>query len=100
MRERYKRVAQATLAACLLAVAFLALTASITHFGDSRPPYNPLWYENDRVLILGLVSFTSGLLATFMSALLNPPVRYIIFVGGGMMTLLSVVFWLGVAAPS
>ncbi len=46
------------------------------------------------MLIMGLVSVTSGLLATFLSTLLNPPVRQIIFVGGGMMTFLSVFFWL------
>ncbi len=45
------------------------------------------------MLIMGLVSVTSGLLATFLSTLLNPPVRQIIFVGGGMMTFLSVFFW-------
>jgi hypothetical protein len=50
------------------------------------------------MLVLGLVSFTSGLLATFMSTLLNPPARQIIFVAGGMLTLLSILFWLSFAA--
>jgi hypothetical protein len=78
----------------LLALAFLALVGSVTHFINNGPAYGPLPYENDQMLTMGLISVTSGLLATFLSTLLESPTRQIIFVGGGMITFLSVFVWL------
>jgi len=72
----------------------------VTQFSENRSPYSPLWYENEQLLMLGLVAFTTGLVATCISALLDAPIRQIIFVGGGMMTLLSAIFWLGVVSAS
>ena len=91
---------QTILAACLLGVAFLGLAGFVVHFAKAHSPDDHLWHGNDpdpQGSILGFVWFISALFATIMSRSLRPPARELILVGGGVLTVLSIIFWFCVA---
>jgi len=83
----------------LLGVAVVSLLGFVLHIAKIEAPSNTLQHKSDALeSILGLVWFTSALLATIMSPSLRSPARQLILCGGGMLTVLSVFFWLGVVA--
>ncbi len=99
LARRRRRAAQTTLAACLLGVAIVSLLGFVLHIAKIEAPSNTLQHKSDALeSILGLIWFTSALLATIMSVSLRSPARQLILCGGGMLTVLSVFFWLGVVA--
>ncbi|MGB9234358.1 MAG: hypothetical protein WCC04_08085 [Terriglobales bacterium] len=99
LHVRHGRKGRTTLAACLLGLAFLSLLAFVAHIARPHPLGDQLAYGNDPVdAILGLIWFTSGVLATIMGQSLHSPARQLVLVGGGMLTILSIFFWISVAA--
>ena len=97
-RRRW-RAAKTTFAACMLGVALISLLGFVLHLAKIEAPSNTLPHKSDPLQsILGLVWFTSALLATIVSTSLRSPARQVILCGGGMLTVLSVFFWLGVVA--
>ncbi|MFZ1919196.1 MAG: hypothetical protein WAU58_16605 [Terriglobales bacterium] len=99
LARRRRRKARTTLAACLLGVAVVSLLGFIVHISTTLAPSNPPNHGNDSFeSILGLVWFTSALLAMIVSTSLHSPARQLILCGGGMLTVLSVFFWVGVVA--
>lgn len=94
-----RQTAQTMLAACLLAVAFLALIGFLVHIAKIHSLDDHRWHGNDPDPIgsmLGFVWFIAASLATIMSRPLRSPARELILVGGGMLTGLSILFWLSV----
>jgi hypothetical protein len=99
LSRRRWRAAQTTFAACLLGVALLSLLGFVLHIAKIEAPSNTLQHKSDGLeSILGLVWFTSALLATIMSTSLRSPARQLILCSGGMLTVLSVFFWLSIVA--
>jgi hypothetical protein len=94
-----KQTAQTIVAACLLGTAFVAFIGFLVHLAKDQALNDHRWHGNDPDplgSVLGFVWFISGVLATIMSRSLRPPARELILVGGGMLTALSVLFWLSV----
>jgi len=87
-----------TLAACLEAVALLSLIGFVAHTATIPLPSEYALRPGHQESILGLVAFISGLLATAMSRSLRSPARQVILVSGGLLTVLSMMLWIGVAA--
>jgi len=80
-------------------VALVSLLGFVLHISKTLAPSKPLNHGSDSLeSILGLVWFTSALLATIMSTSLRSPARQVILCSGGMLAVLSVFFWLGVVA--
>jgi hypothetical protein len=80
-------------------VAVVSLLVFVLHISKTLAPSNPLKHGSDSFeSILGLVWFTSALLAMIVSTSLRSPARQLILCGGGMLTVLSVFFWVGVVA--
>lgn len=101
LSRRRRRAAKTTFAACLLGVAVVSLLVFVLHISKTLASSNPLKSGHDSLeSILGLVWFTSALLATIISTSLRSPARQVILCSGGMLTVLSIFFWLGIVASA
>ena len=93
-----KRTMHTVVAASLLglaAAAFIVVGIHWTHL-----PHDHRWHGNDADPITGLLSATgvvSAVLAVIFSKSLRSPARELILVGGGLLTMIVVVFGFSIA---
>ncbi len=97
--RRFRSATRTTFAASLLLISFISLLAFVSHATKSPGPSDQLWHQNDTMgSVFGLVWFLAGLSATALSKTLHSPARQLVLIGGGILTLLSILFWFTFAA--